>query len=447
MLHEERIALLNDLQPADGDYVLYWMQASQRCEFNHALEYAVRRANKLGMGLLVFFGLTDDFPEANARHYRFMLEGLSETASRLEELGIRFVVQKCSPPDGVVDLSQEASLVVTDADYLQLQRRWQSDVSSRIDVPVYQVESNVVVPVEVASQKEEYAAYTFRPRISKHLDKYLAPLEMSRVKKSAPSLETDSLPIHDVTQVFDELNLDESVTPGCLRGGAKEAERLLGTFLQEKIDRFPDLRNDPSKDYLSHLSPYLHFGQISPLQIALEAKSTESPGSDVFIEELVIRRELSMNFVYYNTHYNELQGLPDWALTTLEEHRYDDREYVYTLKEFEEAETHDIYWNAAQSEMMKTGKMHGYMRMYWGKKILEWSETPEDAHSTALYLNNKYEIDGRDPNGYTGVAWCFGKHDRAWQERPIFGKVRYMNARGLERKFDIEEYAERVDSL
>lgn len=447
MLHEERISLLNDQKPAAGDYVLYWMQASQRFDFNHALEYALRRANKLGIGLLVYFGLTDTFPEANSRHYRFMLEGLSETASRLEERGIRFVVQKCSPPDGVTELSQQASLVVTDTDYVKLQRDWRSDVSSRIDVPFYQVESNVVVPVEVASQKEEYAAYTFRPRISKHLDQYLVPLEMSRANESAPRLDTDSLPIHDIAQVLDELNLGENVTPGHFRGGAKEAERLLDIFLQEKIDSFPDLRNDPSKDYLSNLSPYLHFGQISPLQIALEAKSTESPGVDAFIEELVIRRELSMNFVYYNAHYDELRGLPDWALTTLDEHQSDDREYVYTLKELEQAETHDAYWNASQLEMMKTGKMHGYMRMYWGKKILEWSETPEDAHTIALYLNNTYELDGRDPNGYTGVSWCFGKHDRAWQERPIFGKVRYMNAQGLERKFAIKNYVEKVHSL
>jgi deoxyribodipyrimidine photo-lyase len=395
----------------------------------------------------VYFGLTDDFPDANTRHYRFMLEGLSETASRLEKHGIRFVAQKCSPPDGVVELSQQASLVVTDADYLQLPRAWRSDVSSRIDTPLYQVESNVIVPVEVASQKEEYAAYIFRPRISEHLNQYLVPLEMSRAKEPAPRFETDSLPIHDVSQVLDELAFNQNVPPGCFRGGIEEAEKLLRIFLRKKIDLFPDLRNDPSKDYLSNLSPYLHFGQISPLQIALEARSTESPGVDAFIEELVIRRELSINFVYYNAHYDELRALPNWALTTLDEHRSDNREYVYTLKEFEKAETHDIYWNAAQLDMMKTGKMHGYMRMYWGKKLLEWSGTPEDAYSIALHLNNNYELDGRDPNGYTGVAWCFGKHDRAWQERPVFGKVRYMNARGLERKFNIKDYVEKVDSL
>ncbi|TFF91816.1 deoxyribodipyrimidine photo-lyase [Candidatus Thorarchaeota archaeon] len=447
MLHEERISLLNDKKPSDGNYVLYWMQSSQRCEFNHALEYAIRRANKLHVGLLTFFALMDDFPEANSRHYRFMLEGLSTTASKMNELGISFIVQKISPPDGVVDLSREASLVVTDADYLRLQREWRSQVSSEVEVPLYQVESDVVVPVEVASQKEEYAAYTFRPRISKHLDSYLVPLEMSRPQERSPQIDTDSLPIHSVPEVLDELDLDQSVSRARFTGGSDEAKRHLQVFLRERIDRFPELRNDPSRDYLSNLSQYLHFGQISPVHVALQARSTESPGVDAFLEELVVRRELSINFVYYNPHYDELRSLPDWARTTLNEHSSDDREYIYTREEFEKADTHDPYWNAAQTEMVTTGKMHGYMRMYWGKKILEWSEKPEDAHRIALYLNNKYELDGRDPNGYTGVAWCFGKHDRAWKERPIFGKVRYMNDRGLERKFDIKDYVEQVRSL
>ncbi len=195
------------------------------------------------------------------------------------------------------------------------------------------------------------------------------------------------------------------------------------------------------------MSPYLHFGQISPLHIALEVLKTKSPGKSAYLEELIIRRELAVNFVYYNREYDNLKCLPDWAYNTLMEHRKDKREYIYSLEEFENAETHDPYWNAAQLEMVHSGKMQGYMRMYWGKKILEWAQNPEKAYQIALKLNNRYELDGRDPNGYAGVAWCFGKHDRAWKEREIFGKVRYMNDHGLRRKFKMDSYVDVVNNL
>ncbi len=219
------------------------------------------------------------------------------------------------------------------------------------------------------------------------------------------------------------------------------------TFIQKKLSGFGDFRNDPSKDFLSNLSPYLHFGQISPLYIALEAKKYRSRGLEVFLEELIVRRELAINFVFYHSEYDRFSCLNEWAKKTLHEHRKDHRTYLYTSHQFEEAETHDRFWNAAQREMLVTGKMHGYMRMYWGKKILEWSRSPEEGFETALFLNNRYELDGRDPNGFAGVAWCFGKHDRAWPERPIFGKVRYMNEKGLERKFHMEGYLQRVKRL
>ena len=195
------------------------------------------------------------------------------------------------------------------------------------------------------------------------------------------------------------------------------------------------------------MSPYLHFGQISPLYIALKVLETESLGKDSYIEQLIVRRELAYNFVYYNRNYDTIKCLPPWATATLNVHKRDKREYIYTLEEFENAETHDPYWNAAQKEMVITGKMHGYMRMYWGKKILEWSKNPKAGFDIALYLNNKYELDGRDPNGFAGVAWCFGKHDRAWTERKVFGKIRYMNSNGLKRKFDAEAYVEKINKL
>ncbi|MFB0501191.1 MAG: deoxyribodipyrimidine photolyase, partial [Candidatus Bathyarchaeia archaeon] len=261
-------------------------------------------------------------------------------------------------------------------------------------------------------------------------------------------MDFDSFDVGDVKKAVSSLNIDRSVKKvSDLRGGTKEAKKHLEDFLKNKLDKYPELRNDPTQDYLSNMSPYLHFGQISPLFVALKVLATDSLGKDAYLEELIVRRELSMNFVFYNQNYDSFDGLPEWAKKTLREHEKDLRDYIYALEELENAETHDPYWNAAQEEMRIKGKMHGYMRMYWGKKILEWSRTPEDAFKIALYLNNKYELDGRDPNGFTGVAWCFGKHDRPWKEREIFGKVRYMNAKGLKRKFDADGYVTKIKNM
>jgi deoxyribodipyrimidine photo-lyase len=262
------------------------------------------------------------------------------------------------------------------------------------------------------------------------------------------NLDFESLVWEDIGNLLNKLKIKGEVDKvDGFRGGTDQAMERLSEFLKSKIDGFQDLRNDPTMDYLSNMSPYLHFGQISPLYIALQVLKTISPGKDAYLEELIVRRELAMNFTFYNPNYDSLNSLPEWAQKTLREHEKDKREYLYTCEELERAETHDAYWNAAQKEMVYQGKMHGYMRMYWGKKILEWTASPEEAYKVALYLNNKYELDGRDPNGYAGVAWCFGKHDRAWKEREVFGKVRYMNANGLRRKFKIERYVERVDEM
>jgi deoxyribodipyrimidine photo-lyase len=228
-----------------------------------------------------------------------------------------------------------------------------------------------------------------------------------------------------------------------LKSGEQNAQIVLKDFLEKKLDRYAEERNDPNKNVLSNLSPYLHFGQISAQRIALTVNQFygNHPSSDSFLEELIVRRELSDNFCYYNTKYDSFEGFPDWAKKTLNDHRKDKREFIYSLEEFEKAKTHEDLWNAAQIEMVKTGKMHGYMRMYWAKKILEWSKSPEEALKIAIYLNDKYELDGRDPNGYTGCAWSIGGvHDRAWTERQIFGKIRYMNFNGAKRKFDVASY-------
>lgn len=445
MMSEERVKALNLKEIRRGSYVLYWMQASQRTEYNHALEYAITKANRTNRPVVVYFGLTDHFPEANERHYHFMLEGLREVKASLKEKGVRMIVWRTSPPLGAVQLSKTASLVVVDRGYLRIQRKWRRYVAQSLECPLIQVESEVVVPVQTASPKEEYSAATFRPKIQKKLDSFLHPLKENHPKVDSLQLYFDSFDIEDPEKAISALDIDKSVKKvKNFHGGTTEAKKHLENFLRSKLDRYEELRNDPTRECVSNMSPFLHFGQISPLYIALRVSETDSPGKDAYLEELIVRRELSVNFVFYNKNYDVFDGLPEWAKKTLKEHEKDPREYVYTLEELENAETHDPYWNAAQREMTLRGKMHGYMRMYWGKKIVEWSRTPENAYKTAVYLNNKYELDGRDPNGFTGVAWCFGKHDRPWKERQIFGKIRYMNANGLKRKIDADGYVAKI---
>ena len=452
MIHGERIQFLNERDVRSGaGYVLLWMQRAQRARMNHALTFAIRQANELELPLLAVFGITQRFPAANTRSYAFMLEGLRETEQGLRERGVRLAVRLQPPVDAVADLGADAALVVVDRGYLHVERRWRERVAERLSCPLVQVETDVVVPVETASQKEEYAAYTIRPKIHDLLDTFLTPLEETPLERDSLELVQDGLALGDIEALLDRMRINRSAERvNAFHGGSAQAHALLDDFVAHKLSDYADGRNDPSQDYLSHMSPYLHFGQISPLEIALRVRDAEGVGQenkDAYLEELIVRRELSMNFCLYNPDYDSLDCLPDWARETLDEHARDPREHVYDRQAFEEGRTHDPYWNAAQSEMVLTGKMHGYMRMYWGKKILEWSPDPREAFRIALELNNRYELDGRDPNGFTGVAWCFGKHDRAWAEREIYGKVRYMSAGGLERKVDIDAYVQQVKGL
>jgi deoxyribodipyrimidine photo-lyase len=423
------------------------MQASQRAECNHALEFAINQANRRGQPLIVYFGLTDAFPEANARHYCFMLEGLRDTQEELRDRGAPMVIERSSPEIVVLKFAKKASLVVCDFGYLRVQKRWRQHAAENIGCPLLQVESDVLVPVETASVKEEYSAATLRRKLAGVTDEYVVRLEEESLKKDGSLLELDSQDISDTGKTVLALGIDHSVRPVAgFHGGTREAKKRLEEFISDKLDRYEKSRNDPNEDCLSNLSPYLHFGQISPLYIHLRLDRHGGPGRDAFLEELVVRRELSMNFVHSNRYYDRFAGLPDWAKRTLQKHKGNPREYLYSLEQLEKAQTHDPYWNAAQREMVVTGKMHGYMRMYWGKKILEWTANPEDAFSNAVYLNNKYELDGRDPNSFAGVAWCFGKHDRPWPARGIYGNVRYMSTEGLRRRFDADEYVRRCAS-
>jgi deoxyribodipyrimidine photo-lyase len=451
MIHPSRIQPLNARSIQDGRYVLYWMQASQRVECNHALEAAIGAANERNLPVVVGFGLTEKFPEANLRHYAFMLEGLEEVRKGLYNRGVQLALMRRSPELAATALAQEAALVVADRGYLRIQRQWRNHVAKNAPCAVIQVESEAVVPVETASPKEEYSAGTLRPKLQRILREYLVPLKERPVRKDSLSLRLDADSEGDLTSLLGQMKIDRSVPPvKNFLGGTARANALLGEFIAKKIRHYDDRRSDPGLDYSSHLSPYLHFGQISPLAVALRVvaeKSIPAAARQAFLEELIVRRELSMNFVFYNERYDGYECVPDWARKTLTEHAKDRREVLYSSEQWERARTHDPYWNAAQKEMVLTGRMHNYMRMYWGKKLLEWSRTPAEAFRTAITLNNRYELDGRDPNGFAGVAWCFGKHDRAWPERKVFGKIRYMNDAGLRRKFDMDAYVKKIDAL
>ena len=447
-IEPERVRVLNKSSLRAGDYVLYWMQASHRTEDNPALLYAVERADQADLPVVVYFGLWQSYPEANLRHFRFMLEGLAEVADALASRGILFVLRTEPPESGVVACAKDAAMVIVDRAYLRLQNAWYRTVAEQCRCPLVQVEANVVVPVEAASQKEEYSAATFRPKIHRLMDRFLHPVKTVSPQRSSLSLDLSTLAGETPDHLLSRLTIDRTVPASPLyTGGTAEATRRFNLFLQQRLEGFADNRNEPGGEGSSDMSPYLHFGQVSPVTLAVLAREHGGSGTSAFLEELIVRRELAVNFVRYNKDYDSYSAIPAWAQKTLALHQADQREYGYSLAELEQAKTHDPYWNAAQQEMIKSGKMQGYLRMYWGKKILEWSKTAYDGYAAALYLNNKYEIDGRDPSGYAGVAWCFGKHDRPWGERPIFGMVRYMNAQGLKRKFDMDRYSKKVRQL
>jgi deoxyribodipyrimidine photo-lyase len=452
MIEATRCRRLNDRDQRRGRYVLYWMQQSQRASFNPALEYAIEMGNRAGLPVLVAFGLMDDYPDANLRHYRFLLEGLQNVAATLAARRIRFVVLRGAPTRVAAELAQDAALLVCDRGYLRHQKAWRVEVARDAPCAVVEVEGDVVVPLGVASGRAEAAARTLRPKLHRVWEEYLRPLEDAAVQKPALDLRIESaVDLSDLEGVLGSLQLDRSVAPVArFHGGTAEARRRLRRFLAAKLDGYARARSEPAAFQCSLLSPYLHFGQISPVEVALAVRAARKAADadrGTYLEELIVRRELAANFVEFEPRYDDYTCLPAWARATLDAHSTDERLHVYTRDQLESARTHDRYWNAAMREMRDTGFMHNYMRMYWAKKVLEWSADPQSAFWTVLHLNNKYFLDGRDPNSYANVAWVFGMHDRPWPERPVFGKVRYMNAQGLERKFDMAAYLRAVDAL
>ncbi len=443
-MDERRVRMLKEGGQVKGP-VIYWMDRDQRDEDNWALSYAQKLALEMRMPLCVVFCLEPYFPPT-IRQYDFMLKGLRELEQKLREKNIYFHLPEGLPEDEIPSFIKDidAGILVTDFSPLNFKRAWKQKVADRIAIPFYEVDTHNIVPCWVASAKQEYAAYTFRPKIRRLIPEFLT--EMPKLKSHPYRLEMNNKE-PDWGELTERQKTDRTVSVvNSFRAGMKSAFQMLSVFIGEKLMYYDKSRNDPTINCLSNLSPYLHFGQISPQRVALKVLkcNANEEAKHAFLEELIIRRELSDNFCFYNHDYDNFNGFPEWSKKTLNIHREDHRDYIYSLKEFEKALTHDELWNVAQTEMVKNGKMHGYMRMYWAKKILEWSPTPEQSMEAAIHLNDQYSLDGSDPNGYTGIAWSIGGvHDRAWNERVVFGKIRYMSYRGRKSKFNIKKYIEK----
>ena len=442
-IHPLRINYRNQTPiPPDGA-VVYWMSRDQRVADNWALLHAQSLALARQTPLAVVFTLADSFLGATLRQFGFMLRGLTHVAERLRELGIPFILLRGNPPDEMCRFIQQHTIgvLVTDFDPLRIKRSWHDQVARSAAISCIEVDAGNIVPCRVASNKQEFGAYTLRPKIHRLLPEFLHPFPpVSQHPFPWPS----PIKEFDLEATLSGLTVDRSVAEiGWLTPGEQGGRARLDHFIENGLAAYESERNDPCRQGQSGLSPWLHFGQLSAQRVALEVvrQLSTSPSSEAFLEELIVRRELADNFCFYNSSYDRVEGFPEWSQRTIAEHRHDPREFIYTPQQLETAQTHDPLWNAAQLTMVTRGTMHGFLRMYWAKKILEWTASPEDAMATAIGLNDRYQLDGRDPNGYAGIAWSIGGvHDRAWGERPVFGKIRYMNYKGCLRKFAVADY-------
>jgi deoxyribodipyrimidine photo-lyase len=459
-----RLHPLNELKIPEGSAagsgaVCYWMSRDQRLHDNWALLYAQQKAAELQVPVVIVFVLLTERKSATLRSYGFMVEGLKEVAQDAAQKHIPFVVLAGDPVKELLKFVKEVGgrMMVTDFTPLAGGRRWRSDLSSLFPVPFVEVDAHNIVPVWRASEKAEFAARTIRPKITALLPHFLTDFPQVRAQEEQQAEEVVKKVKGEVgwkgkkvdwDTLMKKVQMDATVKEVVwIRAGEAAADEALHEFIEHRLENYDTDRNDPTKNGQSNLSPYLHFGQLSAQRVALEVSQAADrdkklrKSADAFLEELIIRRELSDNFCFYTPGYNTPKAWPKWAKATLDAHRDDPREHLYSIDELEHAQTEDPAWNAAQRELLERGKIHGYMRMYWAKKILEWSKTPDQALHTAIYLNDKYLLDGRDPNGYVGIQWSIaGLHDRPWFERPIFGTIRYMNYNGLKRKFDIGKY-------
>lgn len=452
---DKRIRKLNDKAVgSDKSCVLYVMARDQRINDNYALSVAQQQAVRSGVPLAVIFCLLPRTGQRAQEHYRFMLQGLEELEAGLAKLNIPLMLHIGRPQERLTGVLHhlKPQAVIFDMSPLRGPLKLHADIAAQADCAVFEVDTHNIVPVWQASDHQEIGARTLRPKYQRMMTDYL---------DEAPAITKHPHTWPGTVQTMKQLQpkIDALVKAVPANGtdisrfkpGEAAAHKALTQFIESnKLKNYAETRNDPAKDGQSELNPYLHYGQLSSaavIRAVLEAVG-DAPAikdsADSFIEEITVRRELSDNFCFYNPHYDSLEGAPEWARRSLDKHLDDTREFTYSRDEFEQAKTHDPAWNAAQTQLVETGKIHGYMRMYWAKKVLEWSASPQEALKTMLYLNDFYHLDGGDPAGYVGILWSLaGLHDRPWGDRAVYGGVRSMVYNGLKRKFDIQAYEQR----
>lgn len=480
-INSHRVFKRNKKDPdPEGDYVLYWMQINRRFQYNYALEYAVTWANQLNQPLLIYEGLNCDYPWAADRFHHFIMEGMKENLEYATEQDLNYYSYLEDEPGAgsglLYSLAEDACAIISDEYPVFIIREHNEKVGPKLDIPYITVDSNGLIPLGL-TEKAPYNAYFFRKIMQRNfLECYTNPPKRNPLNdlenKQNVELDPEFLEKYPTAEkqfnkpdhFINSLPINHNVGKIDLQGTRQAALGKLGQFIRYGLSKYDDSHNDPDENATSGLSPWLHFGKISEYEIvdavlnhqpeewSLDSISFNKgstggffngdPNVDGFLDEVITWREVGFHFAHHEPNYDQYESLPDWALQTLEKHKDDPREYIYELEEFARSQTHDEIWNAAQTELREEGTMHNYLRMLWGKKVLEWTPNPEIALAYLIELNNRYAIDGRDPNSYSGIFWIFGRFDRAWQERPIYGKVRYMTSDSTRRKVRLQQYLE-----
>lgn len=452
--NDPRVRALNDAKVrARGELVLYWMQMYRRAEDNAALDYAILRANELGLPCVVYEALRPDYPFASDRFHAFVLESACDVHEALEGRGVRhvfFLPKTRDEARGVLaQLAGRAALVVTDDFPSFIVPAQNAALARHATCPVLVVDDNAIAPLALFP-KDEVGARTLRPKITRALDAWLRPLDEAKPDVAPPRhldlpFDVCKLERHRVPELLGACSIDHGVPPvEGVPGGSVAAEKRAKSFVRKHLGAYGEDRNDPSRVGTSGLSPYLHFGMISARRVALLARDADVRGAEearaAFLEQLIVRRGLAFVFARNEPRHREFEALPPWARKTLAEHAPDPRPAEVSFEALSDAASPDPLWNAAQLELRTRGSIHGYARMLWGKLPLTWMKDPRDVHAALVALNDRFALDGRDPDGYANIGWCFGLHDRPWPSRPIFGAVRCMTSRSARNKLDFEGY-------